>query len=256
MHLLGTLIMSILLIRSPASQAPPSPVDLGGLWMLLGDSQTDGRATGSTQSPVTALRAIWDETETPPTNQHANGEGGRSLLETNQYYTGRAERTDRTFVYFQESGDQNNTGQTTAEEFGDTFDDFITEILSNTPNAVIVVETAFSFGREAEAFRNWTDYNTELAARVATWQGLGEAVYLSEVDRNIKALQILLTPTEVWFQAAEENAYHYKGTGNLMVALTLLDSLHYPMGDLDLSGILEPTAPQIAACLQVIADHQ
>jgi hypothetical protein len=236
---------------------PPSPpVDIGNAFMFLGDSQTGGYGSGSTINPPTAFRAIWDETQTPPSSQHVNGEGGRSLVQTNAYYTLRGDKGTRTMVYFQESGGQEEPGQETAGEFGDTFDDFIAEIISNTPTAVIVTETAFSFGREEEDWRDWTTYNTEQAARVATWGGLGTTIYVSQVNRNILRLQEILTPGEVWFQLGEGNDFHYKDAGNLMVALSMFDALGYDMDDLDLSGITVPTSTQINACLQVIAEFQ
>jgi len=237
------------------AQSAPPPVALGDSWGAFGDSQSSGYGTGTTQNPIAALKDIWDRTQTPPTTYVVNGSGGRSLAGTDTYYGTRAERTGFTFVYFQESGDQEETGQLTAAEYGDTFDTFITEINGNTPNAKIVTETAFSFGREATQYRNWDAYNTELRARVAAWALLGTKIYISEVDRNIKALDLAIAGN-VWFSSVESNSYHYKDAGNLIVALSLLDALHHPMAGLDLSGITNVTTAQKDACLQVIADYQ
>jgi hypothetical protein len=244
-------------LASPA--APATPVSPGSSWGSFGDSQSAGYGTGTSEDPMTAFRNIWDQDFTPPTTYVLNGSGGRALAATNAYYTTRAERTGFTFVHFQESGDQAETGQTTASEFGDTYDDFITEIQGNTPNAVKLSETAFNFGRGPEGQndpnRDWGPYNTELRARIATWAGSGVTIYLAEVDRNIKALDLLI-PGDVWFSSVEANSYHYKDAGNLMVALSYFDTLNYDVTALDLSGITNVTAPQKAACLQVIAAYQ
>lgn len=237
--------------------------ELGAAWMFLGDSQTDGRATGATRSPVEAFCRIW-QTKYPstgpttpftnlPSNPYKNGVSGRSLAESKTHYDGRAERTNRTWVHFQESGNQNLAGQATATAYGDTFDGFVTAIRANTASAVISTETAFSFGREAEAFRNWDTYNTELRARVATWAASSVIIPIAEVDRDIKLLGTSIGAANVWFQSGEVNEFHYRPAGNLMVALSKFKSLGYTITLADLADIptTEVSAAWQQACLDV-----
>lgn len=268
-------------VPDPPPPTPPSPVDLGTLWMFLGDSQTGGRATGTTKAHVEAFCRIWQDTAalaalgpaTPYTgldsNPYRNGVGGRRLggdnpaggtPPTRVHYDGRTERLTRTWVHLQESGDQSASagvfsGQVTAEDFGDTFDAFVSAIIGNTPDAVISYETAFSFGREEEDNRDWTDWNTELRARVAAWADhptTPKDIYIVETDANIKALQADIGAGNVWFQTGETNAYHFKNAGNLMVALSMYDALGYDVGDLVLTGIDQVSTEYKDACLAVI----
>lgn len=238
--------------------APPRPdtgrPNLGLAWMFLGDSQTGGRAAGEVASHATAFKAIWDKSFPSQASAaaHINGVSGRYLAQTNDYYSGRSDRTSRTWVHFQESGGQDGTGQRTAAEFGTTFEAFVREIKSQTPNAIISTETAFNFGRESEANRNWDTYNTVLRQKVTALAADGIKVYVAEVDRNVKALDAAVGARNVWFQSDESNAYHYKGLGNLLVALSIYDAMGFDVNALDLSGITSVTADQKAKCLEII----
>lgn len=228
--------------------------NLGLAWMFLGDSQTGGRASGEVISHVTAFKAIWDKTY-PSQNvpsPHADGVSGRFLSQTAAYYAEQSERTNRTWVHFQESGNQNGSGQATAAEFGTTFEAFVRQIRTQSPNAIISTETAFSFGRESDDNRNWDAYNTVLKQKVAALAADGIKVYVAEVDRNVKALDAAVGARNVWFQSDEGNAYHYKGLGNLLVALSIYDAMGYDVNALDLSGITSVTADHKAKCLEIV----
>lgn len=227
--------------------SPPQPMALGDKWGSWGDSHNFGYGSGTCLTPYHALARIAQTKGIAgiPTNPYTNirtsdvyqdGLSGRSLQGTLDEYNGQGERTDRTLVLFQESGGQNNAGQTTASAFGDTWDDFIDAILANTPNATIVYETAFSFGREAEDFRDWDPYNTELRARVAA-RNLPNQIALAETDRDIKLLQAEIGAGNTWLQSNESNPYHFKSPGNLMIALSIFKALRYSIVLADLADI-------------------
>lgn len=223
------------------------PVALGAKWMSVGDSHNFGYGSTTCQTPYHAFARILQTkgvvgirgnpyTNIGTSDVYQNGESGRWLADTLTHYNGRSERTDRTLVLFQESGNQNNVGQTTAAAFGDTWDDFIDAILANTPSAVIVYETAFSFRREADEYRNWDDWNTELRARIAT-RALPNQIFLAETERDIELLETAIGYTNVWWQSNEANPYHFKSVGNLMIALSILKALRYTITLADLADI-------------------
>jgi hypothetical protein len=247
-------------VDSVKTAAAPSGPDTGKaavglLWMFLGDSQTSGRATGEVTSHVTAFRAIWDRSFPAQANEevHINGESGRILSATAAYYGTRSDRGGRTWVHFQESGGQAGGGQGTAEEFGATWEAFVRKVKAESPSAVISTETAFSFGREGEAGRNWEPYNVVLRQKLAALAKDGIKVRLAEVDRNIKALDAAVGARNVWFQSDEANLYHYKGLGNLMVALSIFDALGYDVKTLDLGGITSVTAADKSKCVEIVS---
>jgi hypothetical protein len=179
------------------------------------------------------------------------GFGGRVLAGTDEYYSGRSERSNRTWIHFQESGGQ-GSGQTTATEFGATFETFVRKIKAQSPNALISTETAFSFGREGEGGRNWDPYNVVQRQKIEALARDGIKVYVAEVDRNVKALDAMVGAANVWFQRTEEQSYHYKDLGNLLVALSIYDALGYDVNTLDLSGITTVSADHKAKCLEVV----
>jgi hypothetical protein len=228
--------------------------DVGLRWMFLGDSQTGGRASGEVLSHVTAFRAIWDRSFPDKANEavHVDGQSGRHLAATEDHYESRSERGDRTWVHFQESGGQDGAGQTSAAQFGVTFEAFVRKIKAQSPNAIISTETAFSFGRESESGRDWGPYNSVQRQKVEALAEDGIKVYVAEVDRDVKALDALVGAGNVWFQRDENNAYHYKGLGNLLVALSIYKALGYDVNALDLSGITSVSAADKAKCLEVI----
>lgn len=229
----------------------PQPVALGNKWMSVGDSHNFGYGSSTCLTPYHAFariaqtRGISGIPTTPYTNirtsaVYQDGVSGRSLAETLTHYNGRSERTDRTLVMFQESGNQNLTGQTTATAFGDTWDDFIDAILLNTPNAIIVYETAGSFRRgppwNSETYRAWPPYNDELRVRIAA-RNLPNQIFLAETDRDIALLEDEIGVTNVWWQSNESNPYHYKSVGNLMIALSIFKALRYE--DLTLADLAD-----------------
>lgn len=244
-------------IPPPQPESPTSPVALGDRAFTLGDSQMDGRATeASAKGSMHAFSSIWNSTYTAFTSFTINGAGGESLDETRGRYNASGSRLTATWVHFQESGNQDQDGQRTVEEFGATVDAFVEDILLNTSTTVISTETAFSFGRTI-SYRVWNDYNNVLKERAAYWATQGVTIYVGEVDRNIQALQSRegVTPADVWYQDPDARgpAYHYTELGNLMVALSIFKALGYDVTALDLSGITTVNTTMKNHCLAVIA---
>lgn len=170
---------------------------------------------------------------TAPTSAIVDGRSGNSLAQHQAAYEADTFASTPWF-HIQESGNQNLDGQRTASEWGDTFDTFMNLLHTDWPSALITYETAFSFGREGESYRNWTTYNTELYSRVA---GLGFTVHVVDTDSYIKAADTAIGASYVWFQAGETNEYHYKGLGNFIVALAIFKTLGYNVNALDHSNI-------------------
>ena len=243
----------------PPTQAE-TPLSLPSSWYVYGDSQTSGRATETNAaSPPQAFERIWVDSGFSSPTLSSDGVSGATLGDAQTRYNNDTPHTNPSWLHFQDSGSQ-KTDTATQTLFGDTLDTFVNTAFAELTNnaSVITTETAFSFGREAESGRNWDGYNQELRDRLAIQAAAGKTVYIAEVDAHIKALQTQLTPTDVWFQDGESNAYHYKGLGNLMVALSMYEALGYDVDTLDLSGIPEGgtiTNSRKQLCLDIIKER-
>ncbi|MDB5104056.1 MAG: Por secretion system C-terminal sorting protein [Fibrobacteres bacterium] len=238
---------------APFKPAPVKPetgaVPLGLDWIHVGDSETGGRAEGAVLSPGTAFKTIFASTYARNPDLLAMGISGQPLAGTKAMYNGRAEKSSASWVHFQESGNQNLDGQRTPAEFGGTFLAMVRTVRAGSPKAVISTETAYSFRREAQDFRDWTEYNSVLRAKVAALQSEGIRVHIAEVDRNIKDLV-----ARIGFSAAIlPDGGHFAGVGNLLAALSIYDALGYDVTKLDLGGITEVTSAHKAICLEIIA---
>jgi hypothetical protein len=245
----------------------PPPLEVGVKWGFWGDSQTGGRDTGIWKSHVEAWCTIWARkfpTKAPSnpingldTNPFRNGVSGRSLGGTRDHYNAAGARTDRDWVHAQESGGQNtgDASQVTVEAFVLTYLNFWRGVHANTPNARKTYETAFSFGRESildpdYPFRDWTTRNAALVAANAILYQEGIEVLLVHTDFFIKAVQSELGAAALWFQSGEENEFHYRGLGNLVVACAICKALRIPLTQLDLADFTGATYAQ----KQVILD--
>ena len=236
--------------RTQAVQLPPSPTVLPSYWGFGGDSQTDGREAEATnaKSPIEAFHKIWiDSGFAAPTSLQKNGVSSRSLQETVNYIDGFT-YGGTPWIHMQESGGQSDAGQTTSSEFGSTFQSGWQTLAGLNPGGLYTYETAYSFQRDAEPGRNWDAYNTEMRARVVTLAGLGIVVKIAETDANIKTLVTAIGYSNVCF-ASGGNVYHYRGTGNLMVALGYFQMFNYSPASLVLTGI---DVPYKTECLAVI----
>ncbi len=284
---MGDLVLGV--FRS--SQAP-APLDRGGFWGSLGDSQTGGRWTGAAKSPEHADYRIWQtmrasgkvtggmatpyNTITSGSNPYVSGRSGESLAEHLAHYNSVSVPTKsvKTWWHFQESGNQDQDGQRSASEFGDTFDDFVTAIRAGSPSARISTEDAFSFDRgnphtagggqgsyTNENYRAWglsnSGYNAELRTRVAAWAALETPVIIpiAEVVRDIGLLQTAIGKSAVWFCVFNEtNFAHFKGPGNLMIALSRYKAHGYH--DIDIDDLADISTDDCSlahkeACLEV-----
>jgi hypothetical protein len=244
---------------------------IGLLWMICGDSQTEGRVPGdgTSDNPGTAFRHIYNENFGTNVTTFTNlGQGGSSLNQTTGRYNASGARTNRTWVHSQESGaqDGDSGSQDTAAEFKAVFKTHIRAIFANTPGAIISYETPFSFGREGEGegVRDWR-LTYEIALREAIDELLledGIRVYLAEVRRNIEALQayneggIDLTGADVvWYDNSGDNSSlwaHYTALGNFMVALSMMAGLGIDPRAFTFTSITDVTANEKTACLAII----
>jgi hypothetical protein len=250
-------------------------VDPGALWWFVGDSQTDGRDTGVTKSHAEPFCEIWQRTAAldsvgpaaPYTGLGSlssssplkNGESGRTLSQSRAYYdaktTGNVHKTNVTFLWIQESGNQAGDGgsQDTPAKYKALIKAWAIAAKANSASVVIIIETSFSFGREGEAGRNWNAYNDAFWEAVAELESEEEiTVYVVDTDSIIKRLQTAIGASAVWFQSNESNAYHYKGPGNLAIALGGFHALGYDIEALDLSGITTVSTENKAECIAAV----
>lgn len=220
-------------------------VDIGDYWMFFGDSETVGRAfEESVKSQVDAFKNIWEKTFYLPQSVYVNGSGGRKLQETQAHYLSITDRSEASFVHFQESGSQDDT-QDTPEKFVNVFESMVRDIVSDSPSAVISTETAYSFELESTTNRYWVQHNLLMREKIDELRDEGIIVYLAEVDRNIKALveqkRNELGPEagqqSVWGDVDNSIGRHYTGLGNFMLALSLYSALGYDVSMLDAAEI-------------------
>ena len=180
-------------------------------------------------------------------------------------YLSTSSRSSASWVHFQESGCQRDD-EDTVTEFLTAFEAFVRAIALATPDAVITTETAYSFEAEHLACRDWTNYNIQMRARIASLASDGITVYLAEVDRNIKDLvtskrvQLGTDPGQqaVWGDApGADIGRHYTGLGNLMIALSIYDALGYDVDLLDMSLIPgnEVSSADKQLCLDIINSY-
>ena len=231
--------------RTVTPAAPPSPVVPPRYWGWYGDSHTAGREDEVTAvNPRTIFRTIWEASTTPAPlyvdTSTSSGVSGRSLAGTLTYCIGRSANFAGTpWIHMQESGDQNNDGQRTASEWGDTFQQGWIDVNTTYPGCFKTYETAHSFSpaRKAQQYRNWDSYNTELRARVVTLAGLGHTVTLIETAYYIDLMIASLGYDTVCFPDTDPDAYHFQGIGNFGVALAMFKALNYDVTALNHSGI-------------------
>lgn len=237
---------------------------LGSNWMFFGDSETNGRANEpSAKSQAIAFMNIWNQTFGENQNPYINGVGGRTLPGTYSKYRSTSGRGSASWIHFQESGYKFSDEDTEAE-FIRAFENMVREIHQTTPNAIISVETAYSF-EETSFYREWSGYNAAMRSKIAELQSQGITVYLAEVDRNIKELVsrkraqlgTLDGQRTVWGDRNNSIGNHYTGLGNLMLALTIFDALGYDVNSLDMSLIPDSQvdAADKQLCLDIINSY-
>lgn len=242
--------------------ALPAFVALPSLRWFFGDSQITGWGVGTlTKNNWQAFNSMYITLGLGVTPDNRDyGVGGRGLYGTRLAHealwgSSGATRTVPEWVHICESGGQDEPGQLTAVQFGDTFEAYIRWIKSRSPNCIISSETAFSFGREATPGRNWYLYNSEQVERINLLAAEGITVYQVDTNAAILNLQSKLTPAQVWYQAGDTGEYHYKDLGNLMTGLVMLKALGHNVYGIDFTSILEQghiTQYQIDKCFEVI----
>lgn len=237
---------------------PPSPMTIPAYWGWYGDSHTAGREPEVTANkPQTCFKIMWEASYTPATidTHYLNGQSGRSLANTLLRCLSRT-HAGTPWIHMQESGDQNNDGQRTASEFGETFQQGWEDVYALWPDGFFSYETAHSFSpaRKATAYRNWDTYNVELRSRITTLAGLGITVHLVETEYYIDLAIAEFGYDTVCFPDTDPNAYHFQGLGNFIIALAQFKAYNYNVSALDHSGInLDPT--QKATAVAIVAGN-
>lgn len=237
----------------------PSIVILPQNRFWLGDSQIRGRANGLTVSNGSAFAALWTSTMSDPQTNTTWGIGGRSLLGhlayiQSQWGTSTVQRPGPEWVHWVETGEQNLDGQRTPAEYQTSVLTLCRWLKQKSPNCLISCETPFSFGRESEAYRNWSAYVPALyAARDIL---ASEDITLHVVDNNgrILALCQKLGNPAVYYVPPDPRQYHFTDVGNLMTAMAIYWQLGYSVEDLDITPILNEgyvSLAQYTACLDV-----
>jgi len=231
-----------------------APIALPARWGFFGDSQTGGRSPyPSTVSHHVAFRNIWAASGfTAPTQVVQNGQSGRSLANTALAISGQS-FASAPWLHVQESGDQNSAGQRTPTEFGATFEAMWRSNYARFPQGIFTYETAHSFNRIGERYRDWEttadwsfwgyasqgaaiSYNAEMRRRIAILAADGIVVRPVFTAEYINAL-IAVIPGGYATIEADANPYHYDGVGNFMIALAKFHALNYDVNELNFSTV-------------------
>lgn len=235
------------------NEPPVGAIELPAYWGFYGDSHTAGRGDiPSSRSPSVVFRAIWDASGfDSPASVRVDGVGGRVLERTRLAFEGDS-FADTPWIHAQESGDQDNDGQRTPTEFGDTFEYFWRAVDERYPGSIKTYETAHSFRRLDEQWRdwqttlNWQDwgylsreeaisYNAEMLRRIAI---LAEDDILVIPVYTAEYIDALIARIPGGYPGIEDaDAYHYNGVGNFMIALAKFKALGYDVNQLDFNAV-------------------
>lgn len=243
-------------------------------WYFLGDSQTAGRAVETSAiAPPVVFHTVWiDSGLAAPSYVYRNGGSGRSLANTYLHYQGQ-NIPSTPWVHIQESGWINDAGQETPEAYVATYETFFNDIRNEFPEALITCETSFSYRREAEAYRDWTNHNIALKAKVDQLNANGMNIILMDVDSYIELGLLEFNYADLCIPPGEANAHHYTGLGNFLVAMVMFKYLGYDITQLNhssilldetnkarvigvVSGVVDIEAPTVPSDLQVSAITQ
>jgi hypothetical protein len=194
-------------------------------------------------SQVQCFETIWNDTFAASVVADDNGVGGRELPSTHATYVGLSGIDTLTFINVQDSGGQ-SAAIIDPADYVAALEAFMDDVVIESPNAVLTVETAYSFEEASDSGRYWPLHNTAMRPAIATYKAAGLEVYVAEVDRNITEL-IVQKRAELGTTAGQEAVFgdtgmvlgnHFTGLGNLMVALSIFEGLGYDVSTLDLSG--------------------
>ena len=251
-------------IAAPVGQIEKqSPV--GKNWYFLGDSQTIGRAKQKeSRSHALIVKKIWQDTFKTNVSQLVDGESGRTLEGTMKAYMKTPNPEYFTWIHIQESGNQLSGGgtQNTPEKFAVQLELFLREVNKRSPDALISLETAYSFEAYSIKGRDWTKYNTKIIEVTNRLKNDGIIVHLVPVDTNINSL-VKIKRNQLGFTAGQQSVWgdvgnrikrHYTGLGNFMIALSIFDTLGIDLYSLDLSSIPlhEITKDDKELCIKIL----
>lgn len=228
---------------------------------VYGDSQINGLGQGLTTSSWTAFKELYRTVVTAPSaDAFFDAVGGRGLAghrtaHEADWGASGAPRTGPEYVHIAESGGQDEAGQTTREQFGDTYEAYMRWINTRSPNAVISDELCYNF-EPYDSSRDWIPYNAERVERAAVLLADGIRVNLIDTDTRIRALVADIGYNNVCYAPGHANQRHYLSAGNLMVGLAMIKDLGFDPLAADLSAVVaEGYVPEshIEACIAVIS---
>lgn len=223
-----------------------TPVSIPTNQYFFGDSQFTGHGVGICVNSIAGFRALWSSFQGSAYNAAIpiRGQGGRNLLghytvmQTDLGTTG-SPRTGPEWIHWTETGDQNEDGQRTATEYGDTVETVFRWLRLRSPNALLSCEAPYTFGRTGEAWRNWYPYRDELFRRVAKLAAEGINVHVIDAVPHVDRLVTLLgDPAQVWIMPPQSYPYHFTDLGNLFVGMCMWHSFGYEVETADYSAIL------------------
>lgn len=241
--------------------AQPSQITLPNSRLWVGDSQLLGAAPGTlTHNSVVAFNALWGTLTGVSHSDTISAVGGKGLADHRIRHeaiwgaTG-APRSGPEWVHFVETGGQDEVGQFTPTQYGDTLESYVRWINTRSPNCLKSTETPTSYGRFGVAYRDWTLYAAELLHRVSVLAADGITLHVVDTNSYVLNLEEKLGYGNVWYLPPADEQYHFKDIGNLMIAIGKLWTFGYDLSLVNFSAILSEgiiTQPQIDACLDVV----
>lgn len=243
-----------------------TPVAIPTNQYFFGDSQFTGHGTGICHDSIDGFRVLWPSFNSTPYNSAIpiRGEGGRNLLGHFEVMqtdlgTGPTPRTGPEWIHFTETGNQDQDGQRTATEYGNTLETVLRWLKQRSPNALISFETPYTFGREGETWRNWRPNRLEAMARVAKLAAEGIDIHVIDavplVDRLVNFMGNV---TDVWLMPPYPAPYHFTDLGNLFIGMCMWQSFGYDVEAADYSVIIDEgiiSREQIAAMIEVLKSN-
>ena len=234
-------------------------VSLPTLRWFFGDSQINGHGAGSlTVNNWIAFNTMYNTLSLGVTPDNRDfGQGGRGLLGHRTAHEGQwgatgALRTTPEWVHWVETGGQDEPGQTTLTDFGNTLESYMRWIASRSQNVIISTETQFSFGRESESGRDWWPHIQVLRDKAYILSLEGINLRIVENNAYILALQNRLGPSTVWYQAGHPSEFHFTDVGNVMTGLGMLYTFGHNVEAINFDSIIAQgyvTSAHITACL-------
>lgn len=269
-NIINQLLLTVIITALATNQAfseinGTTSQDVGDNWAFLGDSQTSGRAKQKHAiSHAIIAKNIYEDTFNTRVYQLINGKSGRTLEGTFNAYENLTNPNQLSWIHIQESGNQlsGKGSQATPEKYSSQLSAFLLSIAKNSPNAIVTIETAYSFEAESMIGRDWSEHNKALIETVNDLNNAGLNVSIIDIDKNIKSLVNtkrrelgkVSGQQAVWGDKDNKIKRHYTGLGNLMVALSIFDKLSFDVGKLNLSSIPDSEISQLdkQLCINIL----